>query len=200
MNQQIPDDGVLIQRISRNDLGAFKELVNRYRIVVYNTCYGMLGDHHHAEDATQDIFLQIYKSAGSFRGKSKVSTWIYRISVNRSLNVIRRNKRSRWMMSLNSVWKDTGEREEVLPASSRDEPDKRFEKKQIKDFLKKSVDSLSDKQRAAFVLSKYENLTSKEISDILGISINSVEARIHRAKLNLQKKLVNLLSKKPGKP
>lgn len=190
----------MIQRISKKDPEAFEELVNRYQTSVYNACYGMLGDHHQAEDASQDVFLQIYRSAGSFRGESKVSTWIYRITVNRSLNLIRRNKRLQWMKSLSDVWDDLVGKAEILSIASEEKPDMRFEEKKKKDFLQKIVDSLPAKQRAAFVLSEYEVLTSKETSEILGISLNSIEARIHRAKLGIQKKLVLYLSGKKEKP
>jgi RNA polymerase sigma-70 factor (ECF subfamily) len=190
-------DEELIRRISDKDLLAFEQLVERYKIFVFNTCYSFLGDYHQAEDAAQDIFLQIYRSAGSFRQESKVSTWIYRIAVNRSLNLIRRNRRFRWLKSLSSLMKDEASGEEILIASSGEVPDKALEEKEKKELLQSAVDSLPEKQKVAFILHKYENLSHREISKILGISINSVEARIHRAKVNLQKKLASRLKKIP---
>ncbi len=179
------EDNELIRKISDKDLLAFKQLVERHKNLVYNTCYNMLGDHHQAEEAAQDVFLQVYKSAGAFRHQSKVSTWIYRIAVNRSLNVIRHNKRSRWIKSLTSL---------EVEESGGEEPDKLLEKKEMKGLLKNVVDSLPDKQRTVFILNKYENLSPGEIAEILDISTNSVEVRIHRAKINLQKKLASLLT------
>ena len=185
MDEYELDDDNLIQRISEKDLAAFQRLVERHKALVYNTCYSFIGNHQQAEETAQDVFFQIYKSASVFRHKSKVSTWIYRIAVNRSLNVIRHNKRSRWINNLIDPKTDV---------SGGEEPDKLLEKKEMKDFLRDAVDSLPEKQRTAFILNKYNNLSPKEIAEILGISTNSVEVRIHRAKLNLQKKLASLLT------
>ena len=194
------EDDVLLRRISDKDVDAFKEIVDRYQNSVYNICLSLIGDHLQAEEAAQDTFYQIYKSAGSFRGESKFSTWVYRIAVNRSLNLIHKNKKYRWLKSLDSLWNEQI-REEGMPiASSTDEPDKILEEKEKKSLIERAVASLPEKQRVAFVLNKYENLTSKEISEVLGISINSVEARIHRAKLRLQKKLVSILKKNIERP
>ena len=185
MDEYELDDDDLIQKISERDLTAFQKLVEHHKAFVYNTCYNFIGNHQQAEETAQDVFLQIYKSASAFRHQSKVSTWLYRIAVNRSLNVIRRNKRSRWIKSLTT--------EEIKEARGK-EPDKLLEKKEMKALLKAAVDSLPEKQRTVFILNKYENLSAKEIGEILGISSNSVEVRIHRAKINLQKKLSSLLA------
>ena len=188
------EEDELIRSICEGDLSAFEQFVELYRTLVYSTCYRLLGDVHLAEDATQDVFLQVYQSVEFFRGESKVLTWVYRIAVNRSLNIIRRNKKFRWIKKLGSSLKENAE--ENMPISPpREEPDKIFEEKESQSLLRNVIDSLPEKQKVAFVLHKYESLTSKDISEILGISIRSVEARLHRAKSNLQKKLVALLKK-----
>jgi RNA polymerase sigma factor (sigma-70 family) len=190
------DDDELIRKISEGDLSAFEELVVRYKTLIYNTCYRILGDFHLAEDATQDVFLKIYRSGEHFRGESRVSTWIYRISVNRSLNILRKNKRSRLIKSLGTLWREKNG-EEIPASSQKERPDRIFEDKESKAILRDAIDSLPEKQKVAFILHKYENLTARDISDILGISINSVEVRIHRAKIALQKRLVERLKKIP---
>ncbi|MFC2164102.1 RNA polymerase sigma factor [Acidobacteriota bacterium] len=200
MGKKQLDDEVLIQRISDKDVVAFKRLVDLYQASVYNTCLSIIGDHHQAEEAAQDTFYQIFRSAGSFRGESKASTWIYRIAVTRSLNLIHKNKRFRWVKSLSSMWHEDINEGEISFATSSDEPGNLLEKKEEKGLLKSAVDSLPEKQRVAFVLSKYEDLTSREISEVLGISVNSVEARIHRAKLRLQRRLVSVLKKNSERP
>jgi RNA polymerase sigma-70 factor (ECF subfamily) len=179
------DDDELIRKISHKDLIAFQQLVESHTAFVYNTCYNLIGNHQQAEETAQDVFLQVYKSSGNFRHKSKVSTWIYRIAVNRSLNVIRQNKRSRWIKSLTTL---------DIEESAGEKPDELLEKKELKKLLKAAVDSLPEKQRTVFILNKYENLSPGEIAEILGISTNSVEVRLHRAKIKLQKKLTSLLT------
>jgi RNA polymerase sigma-70 factor (ECF subfamily) len=179
------DDDELIRKISRKDLTAFRKLVERHQSFVLNTCFNLIGDFQQAEETAQDVFLQVYQSAGSFRHQSKVSTWIYRMAVNRSLNVIRSNKKSRRIKPLTTL---------EIRESGAKEPDRLLEKKELKDLLRAAVDSLPEKQSTAFILNKYENLSPSEIAEILGISINSVEVRIHRAKKSLQKKLASLLA------
>ncbi len=190
------EDEELIRRISGGDLSAFEELVDRHKSLIYNTCYRLLGDFHLAEEATQDVFLEIYRSAEFFREESRVSTWIYRIAVNRSLNIIRKNKRLRWIRSLSSPWQERAG-EEFSVSSRKEEPDRVFEDKESRSILREAIDTLPEKQRVAFILHKYENLTSKDISDILSISVNAVEARIHRAKNSLQKRLIERLKNIP---
>jgi len=193
-------DETLIRRISGKDVAAFKELVERYQTSIYSTCLSLIGDYHQAEEAAQDTFFQIYRTAGSFRGESKVSTWIYRIAVNRSLNLIRKNTRSRWVRSLSLGWRDEIKDVQIFQGSSPEEPEKQLEEKEKRRFIESALASLPDKQRVAFVLSKYENLTSREISEILGTSVNSVDARIHRAKRSLQKRVLAVLKKNSEEP
>jgi RNA polymerase sigma-70 factor (ECF subfamily) len=190
------NDKELIQRIVTNDQSAFKALVDRYQTLVINTCYNFLGNRQDAEDVAQEVFFQVYKSAKEFRQEAKISTWLYRIAVNRSLNFIRNKKRSGWLRSLSSLLE--GERQEVadVPASDSDRPDMALEVKERNVIVQRAVDSLPDKQRVAFVLHKYEGLPYQEIAEILHRSLSSVESLIHRAKSNLQRKLIHYLQEK----
>jgi RNA polymerase sigma-70 factor (ECF subfamily) len=116
--------------------------------------------------------------------------------VNRSLNFVRDNKRFRWLKSLSSLPEDEGQRAEEMPASDSDRPDVALEEKERNVIVEKAIDSLPGKQRAAFVLHKYEGLSYKEIAKILECTLSSVESLIHRAKSNLQRKLIHHLKEK----
>jgi RNA polymerase sigma-70 factor (ECF subfamily) len=190
------NDKELIQKIAAKDHSAFKELVDHYQSLVINTCYNLLGNRQDAEDVAQEVFFQVHKSVKKFRLEAKISTWLYRIAVNRSLNFIRDKKRSGWLRNLSSLLE--GQRQEVsdVPASNSDRPDIALEKKERNAVVQQAIDSLPDKQRAAFVLHKYEGLSYQEIAQILNRSFSSVESLIHRAKLNLQKKLLGYLKEK----
>jgi RNA polymerase sigma-70 factor (ECF subfamily) len=196
-NQPLDAPGIkdedLVRKVSIKDIQAFRQLVERYEALVYNTCYNLLHDHHRTEEAAQDVFLKIYRSARTFRYKSKVSTWIYRIAVNQALNHMRRNRKSSWMKSLAFSRGKPFEKEEVLTGPDGKEPDKMLEQRETRQILQDAVDSLPEKQRVSFILHKYDRLSAKEISEILGISVQSVEARLHRAKCNLQKKLIGII-------
>lgn len=189
------NDEELIQKIAAKDHFALKKLVERYQALVISICYNLLGNRQHSEDVAQEVFLQVYKSAINFRHKGKFSTWIYRIAVNRSLNFIRYNKKYRWTKSFNSLQENHPKSELDILASNSTGPEIALEEKERREMLQKAIDSLPDNQKAPFVLHKYEGLSYKEISKILEISLSSVEARIHRAKINLQKKLIPYLKK-----
>ena len=189
-------DEELVRKIIDGDHLAFKRLVDRYQHLVINTCYNLIGNRQDAEDVAQDVFFQVYKSARKFRREAKFSTWLYRIAVNRSLNFIRDNKRFRWLESLSSLLEGENQRVSDVPASNSDRPDIALEKKERDAAVQRAIDSLPAKQRAAFVLHKYEGLSYQEIAEILERSLSSVESLIHRAKSNLQRELVRHLKEK----
>ncbi len=190
------DDKELVQQIKAKDHVAFKALVDRYQALVINTCYHFLGNRQDAEDVAQEVFLQVYKSAREFRQEARLSTWLYRIAVNRSLNFIRDSKRYRWLKNLSSLLDDQSDRINDVPASDSDRPDVALEEKERSLVVQKAIDSLPVKQKAAFVLHKYEGLSYQEIADIMQRSLSSVESLIHRAKANLQRKLIHYLKEK----
>jgi RNA polymerase sigma-70 factor (ECF subfamily) len=174
----------LIRKVAEKDVSAFEQLVQRYRTLVLNTCRRMLKNPQQAEDAAQDVFLQIYKSAKKFRFESKLSTWIYRIAVNRCLNIIRRDRREQWLQGLMPILE-----------SESETPTQALEEKEEQKILKEALDSLPPRQKAAIVLHKYENRSYKEVSEILDISLSATEARIHRAKNSLRKNILRRLKK-----
>ncbi len=190
------NDRELIEKIAAKDHSAFKALVDRYQALVINTCYNLLGNRQDAEDIAQEVFFQVYKSAEKFRQEAKISTWLYRIAVNRSLNFVRDNKQFRWLKSLSSLSENDREVVTEVLASNSDRPDVALEKKERNAKVQKAIDSLPEKQRVAFVLHKYEGLSYEEIAEILQRSLSSVESLIHRAKSNLQRKLIHYLKEK----
>lgn len=189
------DDDELIHRVSKKDPVAFEQLVKRYQSMVLNICLRLLGDYHQAEETAQDVFVQIFQKASSFRHESKVSSWIYRIAVNRSLNMIRRNKRIRWMKNVGFPQLDKYSEEKIQFESKQNGPMILFERKEFRKILQKAVDRLPEKQKAAFILNQFEGLSAEEISEILKVSINNVEVRIHRAKRKLQSILTGQIEK-----
>ena len=190
------DDNDLIRKTAEGDAGAFKTLVDRHQGLVINACYHILGNREDAEDVAQEVFFQVYRSARSFRQQSKLSTWLYRVSVNRSLNFIRDNRRFRWLKKVGTSSSDLSEGKTDPPAPESDRPDAALEKRERREIIRRALASLPEKQRAAFVLHKYEGLPYKEIAEIMERSLSSVESLIHRAKLNLQKKIFRQLGKK----
>lgn len=190
------NDNGIIEKLKQGNESAFKELVETYRNMVVNTCFGLLHNTEDAEDVAQDVFIEVFRSVASFRADSKISTWLYRIAVNRSLNFIRDNKKRRWFQSFDDVMESKKEALNQLNYQSSDDPESEMENSQRALLLHEAIDSLPENQRVAFTLNKYEDLAYKEISEVMNLSVSSVESLIHRAKKNLQKKLYKCYQKK----
>ena len=176
-----------IQNIKNGDKNAFRDFVDTYKKFVLNVCFKYVNNEDDANDIAQEVFIEVYRTIGKFRGDSKISTWLYRISTNRSLNFLRDNKK---YSSLESYSKDQNY---ILNAASDSIPDP--EQNTLNNekalILDKAINSLPDNQKAAFILNKKDDLSYLEISQILGLSVKAVESLIVRAKKNLQKLLIN---------
>jgi RNA polymerase sigma-70 factor, ECF subfamily len=177
----------LIEGVLSRDRNAIKYLVGQYQEKVIRTTFGFLRNMEDAEDLSQEVFLEVIRALPSFRRSSSLSTWIYRITVNKSLNHMRKNM---WRKIFSGLTLH-GDHEKTLPVpdipvSGTDG----HEGRELKKILDKAIDSLSENQRIAFVLHKYEDFSYKQIAEIMNVSLSSVESLIHRAKSNLQKRLI----------
>lgn len=182
----------LIKRIRRGDEEAFKWLVDTYQVMVRNTCYGVMQDFDEAEDIAQEVFVKVYESIDKFRGDAKLSTWLYRIALNKSLNRKKQN-RFRGLLSKLSDSFDGGSAEhQARSCSLSDHPDRQMESSESLTQIQQAISQLPDKQRQAFVLHKYEELSHKEIAEIMKTSISSVESLIFRARKQLRAALLSL--------
>ncbi len=186
----------IIQKLQQGNEQAFKQLVEKYQKLVVNTCFSMVHNTEDAEDIAQDVFIEVYRSVGSFRADSKLSTWLYRIAVNRSLNFIRDNKRKKWLRSFEETVSGKKSQLQNVAEGGSENPGMELESSQRAHILHQAIGSLPENQKTAFTLNKYEELSYKEISEVMQLSVSSVESLIHRAKLNLQKKLYTCYKKK----
>lgn len=174
----------LLQKISSADPTAFRDLFEAYNRMVFNICYRMTANRQEAEDLTQEVFLNTYKSIGRFRSESKLSTWLYRITINHCLNQQAKKKRQRWL-SLDFISDSEIEQNPALVHR----PDIGLEQKESELIIQKCINSLPKQQRIAIILSRYEGLSYQEIAVVMHCSVSSVESRLFRAKQNLYNKL-----------
>lgn len=182
-------DAELIERLIAKDNDAFKQLINDYQSLVYKACFNLLRDQEDAEDIAQEVFIEVFESIEQFKLQSKLSTWLYRISINKSLNHLRKMKRKSLISSIERFF-DKSLPLNVEDKAASDSPYS-IEYQERSKVLQSAINSLPDNQRIAFTMNKYNELSYQEITEIMGLSLASVESLIHRAKLNLQKKLVN---------
>ena len=184
----------IIQKLQQGNEQTFKLLVTSYQKLVVNTCFGMVHSTEDAEDIAQEVFIEVFRSVGNFRADAKISTWLYRIAVNRSLNFIRDNKRNKWFQSFEDVVMEKNSK--LNSAKHHETPAAELENMQRANIIHEAIDSLPENQKTAFTLNKYEDLSYKEISEVMNLSVSSVESLIHRAKIGLQKKLYYCYKKK----
>lgn len=184
----------LVRNLKKGDDEAFRVLVERYQTSILNTCYRFTNNKELSEDLTQEVFLEIYESIERFRGESRLSTWIYRIAVTKSLDYLKSMKRKKRFAVLQSLF-GGNEMQDTIPAPDSSSPYKQLENQERITLLLRALDTLPANQRIAFTLSKYDAMSYQEIAGILDTSIPSVESLIHRAKRNLRKTLYTYYKK-----
>src|SRR5689334_3796455 len=177
----------LIERLKKGDEAAFKEIVESSQGLVYNTALGIVQNPEDAEDVTQEVFVQLYESIKTFKGESKLSTWLYRITVSKAMDHLRKKKRKKRFAYVQSLF---GANDELV----HDPPDfvhpgVNLDNKEKAKELFKAIDQLPSKQKIAFTLNRIEGLSYQEISEIMKLTVASVESLLHRARKNLRKNL-----------
>jgi RNA polymerase sigma factor (sigma-70 family) len=183
-----------LAKLREGDEHAFRELADQYRDRVFNTALGLLQHHENAEDVTQEVFVEIFRSVARFRGESSLSTWIYRITVQKSLEYIRtshRTKRSGIHFSL------FGKEEQVNVASDAPfyHPGIQLENKERAAILFRAIAALPENQRTAFILHKVEGLSHPEIAEIMATTISAVESLMVRSRRRLKELLSDYYDK-----
>ncbi|KJF42943.1 RNA polymerase sigma factor [Draconibacterium sediminis] len=189
-------DTDIIDQLKQGSEAAFKTLVDTHQKLVVNTCYGLVQNREDAEDIAQDVFVEVYRNIDKFRADAKLSTWLYRIAVNRSLNHIRDNKKRKWFHSFEDEVAAKNREVMQVSTSNTDEPEYELENQQRAIILREAINSLPQNQKVAFTLSKYEELSYQEIAEVMDLSVSSVESLLFRAKKGLQKKLYKCYKKK----
>ncbi len=182
----------MIQRLKSNDRAAFNELVALYKNNVINTCYRFLLDQQDAEDISQDVFIEVYQSIHSFRGEAKLSTWIYRITVTKCLDEIKKRQRKKRMASISKLLHidDIGH----WLAGGR-MPDQNIQEKEKMKEIVMVLDQLPENQRIAFTLSKIDGFSNPEIAEIMNTTTVAVESLVYRAKKKVATELEIILKK-----
>jgi RNA polymerase sigma-70 factor (ECF subfamily) len=181
------EEKILITGLKKRDRNSFEELVNIYKDRIYNVTIGMIQGVEDAEDLTQEVFVDVFNSISEFREESSLNTWLYRIAVNKSLELIRKRSRKKRFGFMTSIFSNT----EELQIPDFEHPGVKLENKERAAVMFKAIAKLPETQRTAFTLSKVEEFSYKEISEIMKVSVASVESLLFRAKANLKKSLEN---------
>ena len=166
----------------------FIAIYNQYKVLVYNVALHYLQNVEDAEEITQDVFVQIHNSLASFNENSSLKTWIYRITINKSLDFIKhKNSVKRFFI----FGKKSENEKELESISNFEHPGIELVNKENAAILFSVINELTENQKTAFILSKIDGLSNPEISEIMNVSISSVESLVFRAKTTLKEKLSN---------
>ncbi len=180
----------LLRRLRDRDERAFVELIEEHRDRVFNITYRMLGNRAEAEDVAQEVFITVFKQIENFRGDSKFSTWLYRVTVNHCKNRIKylARRHSRDQDELDETSQQQNNAVNGAPVRAKN-PDKALESMQMEKLLQEAIATLDDEQRAVVILRDVEDLSIEEICEITGLPDGTVKSRLHRARLVLRKKM-----------
>jgi len=179
------DETELMLRVKKGDEGAFREIVGKYQRQIHNLCFRYIGNQQDAEEVAQDVFIRLYKAASTYEPRAKLSTYLYRIAVNLSLNKIR-DEKWKWFVSLEFLSKGEKKR---MSSSVVDGPDSLIEQKERQRVIEEAINSLPANQKTAVILKRFQGFSYEEIAEVMNCSVSAVESRLHRAKQNLKKKL-----------
>jgi RNA polymerase sigma-70 factor (ECF subfamily) len=175
------NDEQLVKQFQSGDRQAFDELLLRYQDKVLNTCFRFIAREEDARDATQDIFIKVYHALHSFKPKATFSTWLYRIAVNHSLNIVRSNKRRAWLKSFSMA----ADPNELYIIADAKDPHTKMEHDEQAALVQRALKKLNQEQRVAIILHRFEGLSYKEIAEVMNTSVSSVESRLFRARQKL---------------
>jgi RNA polymerase sigma-70 factor, ECF subfamily len=185
-----PSDEELCRRIAERDGAAFELMVDRHQGRAYRLASSILGNEADARDVSQDAFIRLYESAGRFDGRSRFSTWFYRILVNLCIDHQRKNRWWKRMAPLASAGEDPDERAFDPPSSEAGPEDEAMLKQSIS-RLRPALAKLSPQQRAAVLLQTQEGFTSREIGEVLRCSEATARVHVHRGIAQLRKLITN---------
>lgn len=191
-----PQDVELVERLKARDEAAVETLMVHYEARVFSLALRLTGNRQDAEEVLQDVFWQVLRHIGSFRGESKLSSWIYRITTNAALMKVRRRPGRRELPleeALGPAMSPDGMIAEAVGDWTR-LSNQELERKELAQRLAAAIDELPPDYRAAFVLRDVEGLPAAEACEALGLSLPALKSRLHRARLFLRQHLSDYVS------
>ncbi|WP_221569339.1 MULTISPECIES: RNA polymerase sigma factor SigW [Bacillaceae] len=180
----------LVRSVKKGDQKAFEELVEIYKDKVYHIVYRMLGNVHESEDIAQEAFVRAYIHIEKYNEAHKFSTWLYRIATNLTIDRIRKKKPDYYLDAELAGGEGLTLYSQIAVAEQL--PEEKVETFELQDRIQKEIMHLPPKYRSAIALKYLEELSLKEISDILQIPVSTVKTRIHRGREALRKRLKDL--------
>lgn len=180
-----------IEELRAGKQTAYSQLLDDYQQKVFSTCISFVPNKEDAEDIAQEVFLEVFKSVANFKGDSKLSTWIYRIATNKSLEFIRKKNTKKRFAFMQTIMGNEIPIDKTSYFTEFDHPGILLENKEKSATIFKAIHTLPESQKVIFTLAKIDGKSYQEIVEITGKSLSSVESILFRAKKGLQEKLEN---------
>jgi RNA polymerase sigma-70 factor (ECF subfamily) len=181
-------DAQLMLKVAAGDKAAFRVLFDRYQASVARFAFRFVGDRARAEELAQDIFVNLYRSANSYRPSAKLKTFLFRVATNHCLNEVRRGE-YRMPHGADTTGED-GKAELVAPSGTR--PDESLAGKELEQAVGQALAGMSERERAAFCMCRFEGMPYRDIAEALSASEAAVKSLIHRATLAVARKVEEL--------
>jgi len=179
----LTDEALVEAIVKTNDTLLFEVLYDRYASMVYNKCYGFANGVDEAKDLTQDVFLRVFVKLGSFKGKSKFSTWLYAFTYNHCVNYVTRN-------TAKKIEKQSISSDRIENIGEDIDDTQEFQNMRVEQ-LKKVLELISPDEKMILLLKYQDNLSIRELSEALDIGESAVKMRLKRAKEKLVQKYTN---------
>ncbi len=177
------DEQLLIKKAQKGDIKSFEKLILQYENIIYNICIKILKNEQEAYDATQEVCIKIWKQINNFEGKSKFSTWVYRIASNQCLDILRKQRNQKVV----SIHQNTTDDEWIMEVEDTTQDIlKHIENIELQDTLKLALQELTPEHKSIIVLRDVQDYSYDEISQRLDISLGTVKSRLSRARQTLK--------------
>ncbi|QHV97095.1 RNA polymerase sigma factor [Spirosoma endbachense] len=183
-----PDLSLLIEPIRQGNESAFRQLYEATKSRVFNTALSYVRTREDAEEITQDVFVEVFRAIEAFKGDANITTWLYRITVNKSLDFLKQKKRQKRFAFFTSLF-DHSTGEVLHHPTDFIHPGVALENQENAAMLFKAIDKLPDKQKTAYILTRIEALSNTEAASVMVVSVGAVESLLQRATENLKKQL-----------
>ena len=190
----------LIRRAKQGDHSAFEQLLRNNQDRVFSLAFRMVNNREDAADLAQEAFLKAWQGLRTFQGESAFSTWVYRLTTNVCIDVLRKQKRRQDIEPVVSL--DDLEVSWAQPADHSQDPQRRLEREEMSRAVARGLEQLPDHQRQVLVMRELSGLSYQEIAEKLDLDLGTVKSRIARARLALRKILLtegNLFDRPPSK-
>ncbi|MDP4884049.1 MAG: sigma-70 family RNA polymerase sigma factor [Opitutales bacterium] len=175
----------MVQKVQSGNVGAFDQLVQKYREQIFSVVYNMTSNREDASDLTQDAFIKAFQAIGRFQGKSSFFTWLYRIAINSTMTFLKKRNRRRFI-SYENINEEVSSSEIFERLTAKNQSEKGALISELQEKLNDALQKLSLKHRTVVILHEIEGLEHAEIAEITKTSVGTVRSRLHYAKHQLQ--------------